>query len=140
MKRNFNSSATQRGFTLIEMVIVVAFIALIVAFAANSLFGKQDQAKFKLAATQLQTLAQKVTDYQSDVGALPSSLQDLVQAPSSASGWLGPYAQEKEFKDPWGVMIEYRSQSTDAEFELVSLGADKKPGGEGVKKDIVVKP
>jgi general secretion pathway protein G len=140
MKRNFKSVAVNHGFTLLEMVIVIGFIALIVTIAANRLFAGQDKAKFQLSETKLQTLAQKISEYQSDVGALPASFEDLVRAPSSASGWLGPYSKEGDFKDAWGVAIEYRSQTADAEFELVSLGADKKAGGEGVDKDIIIKP
>jgi general secretion pathway protein G len=140
MKRNFKSVAVNHGFTLLEMVIVIGFIALIVTIAANRLFAGQDKAKFQLSETKMQTLAQKISEYQSDVGALPSSFEDLSRAPSGVSGWLGPYARDADFKDAWGVAIEYRSQTADAEFELVSLGADKKTGGEGVDKDIIIKP
>jgi general secretion pathway protein G len=140
MKQSISSIKKSRGFTLIEIVVVVAVIALIVTFAATRLFGSSDRVKHQLTTTQLQTLAQKISDYESDVGALPSSLQDLVQAPSNAAGWLGPYSEEKGFKDAWNVNIEYRSQTGNAAFELMSLGADKKTGGEGVDKDIVVTP
>jgi general secretion pathway protein G len=140
MKRNFKSVAVNHGFTLLEMVIVIGFIALIVTIAANRLFAGQDKAKFQLSQTKLQTLSQKISEYQSDVGALPTSFEDLTRAPSNASGWLGPYSKEGDFVDAWGVAIEYRSQTADAEFELVSLGADKKTGGEGVDKDIIIKP
>jgi general secretion pathway protein G len=140
MKRNAVSINKSRGFTLIEIVVVVAVIALIVTFAATRIFGSSDRVKYKLTETQLQTLVQKISDYESDVGALPSSLQDLVRAPSNATGWLGPYSEEKGLKDSWNGNIEYRAQTGDSAFELVSLAADKKAGGEGYDKDIVVKP
>ena len=111
-----------RGFSLIEMLVVIVRIGGILALVASKVFGNKERAEYKLAQTQLQTLAQKIDNYQLDVGAYPDSLDALVSAPANADGWLGPYAKADELKDPW---------------RLTSLGADGKAGGEGVKADII---
>lgn len=140
MKRQYRPLTSQSGFTLIELAVVILLIGGIVALAANNIVGAKNKSNYKLAQTQLNLLVQKVSEYQSDVGSLPESMDALVTAPGNSDGWLGPYTSEKQLKDPWGIAIEYRNPGTDADFELVSLAADKKTGGEGVDKDIVVKP
>lgn len=140
MKRQYRPMLSQNGFTLIELAVVIVLIGGIMAIAVNSIMNSRAKANYQLTQTQLNLLVQKVSDYQSDVGSLPESLDSLVKQPSNADGWLGPYTSEKELKDKFGVAIEYRNPGADAEFELVSLGADKKAGGEGIDKDIVVKP
>lgn len=124
----------QGGFTLIEILIVLVLIGGIVAFAASRILGGGDRAKFNLAKAQVQTLAEKVNQYEMDTGSLPQSLGELVQ--SSADGWLGPYAKEPELKDPWGTAFEYRAPGESAAFDIVSLGADRKAGGDSVASDI----
>lgn len=130
-----------RGFSLIEILIVIALIGLILAVVVNRVFGNKERAEYKVAQTQLQSLAQKVDNYYLDVGSYPETLDALVSAPQDASGWLGPYAKADELKDPWKHPIQYRQPGEgDKPFELVSYGTDRKEGGEGVKADIVVSP
>jgi general secretion pathway protein G len=127
-----------RGFTLIEMIAVIALIAAIAALVGGKIIQNQKRAQANLARTQLQTLATEVDQYQGDTGKYPDTLQQLVSAPSDVDGWLGPYAKATELKDPWHRDIEYSaSAGGDQPFQLKSLGADGKPGGEGVDKDIV---
>jgi len=143
MSRNnfqYRPIASQSGFTLIELAVVILLIGGIVALAANQIVGAKNKSNYKLTETQLNLLSQKVGEYQSDVGSLPESLDALVTAPGNADGWLGPYSKPQQLKDAWGTAIEFRNPGADSEFELVSLAADKKPGGDGVDKDIVVKP
>ena len=127
-----------RGMTLIELIVVIALIATVVAVVGGKIIANKKRAEASLARTQLNSLAAQVDQYQSDVGAYPEALQQLVAAPGNADGWLGPYAKEADFKDPWHNPIEYRRPGDDeAPYKLVSLGADGKPGGDGVDKDIV---
>jgi general secretion pathway protein G len=124
--------------SLIEIVIVIVLIGAILAIVGARIMGSDKQAKFRLAQTQLETLSGKVETYEADVGSLPESLEHLVTAPQNSDDWLGPYAKAAELKDPFGTPIQYRVPGDDdAPYALVSLGADKKPGGEGVDKDIV---
>ncbi|CAN5268778.1 type II secretion system major pseudopilin GspG [soil metagenome] len=125
-----------QGFTLIEMIAVIALIAAIAALVGGKIISNQKRAQWNLAKTQMQNLANEVDQYQSDVGRYPESLQQLLAAPGDADGWLGPYAKANDLKDPWHRDISY-SASGDNGFELRSLGADGKPGGDGADKDLV---
>lgn len=128
-------SLRQSGFSLIEILIVLALIAVVMGFAANQIFGGQDQAKARLAQSQIQSLVGKIEQYQLDNGGAPSVLEDLVRQPSGSRTWLGPYAKESELKDPWGRPFQY-STGGDAGYEIVSLGKDGKAGGDSVNRDI----
>jgi general secretion pathway protein G len=115
---------------------VIVLIGGILALVGTKVMGAKDNSNYKLAKTQLDTLAAKIESYESDVGSLPESLDALATAPPNEPDWLGPYATD--FKDPFGTPIQYRVPGdNDQPFQLVSLGADRKPGGEGVNKDIV---
>ena len=133
------SKASQRGFSLIEIIVVVVLIGGIVAFAASKILGGQDRANVRLAQAQVQTLAEKVQQFQMDTGKLPESLADLAKAPGDAEGWLGPYAREPELVDPWKNPYTYKVPGENAPFDLASLGADGKVGGSSVATDIAFK-
>lgn len=131
------AASAQAGFSLIEIILVVVLIGGIVAFAANRILGGGDRAKVNLTRAQVQTLVEKVGQYQQDTGRLPETLENLVKAPYEASGWLGPYAKEAELKDPWNHAYVYAVPGKDGHpFDLISLGADGKPGGDSVDADI----
>ena len=128
----------QSGFTLIELIIVITLIAAVMAVVAGKVIQNKHQAEYKLAKTQMTTLAASIDQYQSDVGDLPDSLEQLTKAPANADGWLGPYAKAEELKDPWHHPIEYRKPGANEQpYSLTSLGVDGKPGGDGVDKDLV---
>lgn len=137
-RKTFAPHRHDRGFSLIEILVVIVLIGGILALVASKVFGNKERAEYKLAQTRLQTLAQKIDNYQLDVGAYPDSLDALVTQPASVDGWLGPYAKADELKDPWQHAIDYRQPGDgDKPYQLTSLGADGKAGGEGVKADIV---
>lgn len=125
----------QAGFSLIEIILVVVLIGGIVAFAASRILGGGDRAKVNLARAQVQTLAEKVNQYDMDTGALPPNLDALVSDPG-ATGWLGPYAKPAELKDPWNHAYVYRVPGEGQPFDLISLGRDGQPGGSSVDADI----
>jgi len=127
------------GFTLIELIIVITLIAGVMALVAGKVIQNKHKAEYKIAQTQMTTLSANVDQYESDVGALPDSLQQLIAAPGNVEGWLGPYAKAEDLKDPWHNAIEYHKPgSNDQPYSLTSLGVDGKPGGDGVDKDLVV--
>jgi len=129
-------ASAQAGFTLIEIILVLVLIGGIVAFAATRILGGGDRAKVNLARAQVQTIAEKIQQFDMDTGNLPASLDELVTAPGNATGWLGPYAKASELKDPWNHPFEYRVPGDGQPFDLVSLGKDGKPGGTSVDADI----
>jgi general secretion pathway protein G len=138
-KRQFSGSMSktaQRGFSLIEIIVVVVLIGGIVAFAASRILGGGDRAKVKLTQAQLQTLAEKVQQYQMDTGALPPTLDALVTAPGGTQGWLGPYAKTADLNDAWMHPMLYKVPGEGRPFDLVSYGADGKPGGDSVNADL----
>ena len=126
--------SNQSGFSLIEIILVVVLIGGIVAFAATRILGGGDRAKHNLAESQVQTLAEKVQQFEMDTGKLPNTLDDLVS--SGIDGWLGPYAKASELKDPWNHPFEYRAPGDNQAFDLVSYGKDGKAGGTSVDADI----
>jgi general secretion pathway protein G len=126
----------QGGFSLIEILIVVALIALIAGMVANQVFGGRARANVKLAASAVADLSGKIEQYEMDTGVLPQRLEDLVREPGSVKGWLGPYAKESALKDPWNTPYDYRVPGEGAPYAVISYGDDKKPGGSGVDADI----
>ena len=131
------SAAKARGFTLMEIIVVVILIGAIVAFAASRILGGSDRAKFNLAKAQIETLASKIDQYKEDAGTLPPSLEALVKQPSGATGWLGPYAKPEELKDPWQHALVYKVPGDGAPYSLICLGKDGQPGGTSTDQDIV---
>jgi len=127
-----------RGMTLIELVIVIVLIGTVLAVVGGKIINNKKSAEARIAVTALNSLAAQIDQYQADVGSYPDSLEQLLSDPGSVDGWLGPYAKQADFKDPWHNPIQYRRPGADeAPFNLVSLGADGKVGGEGVDKDVV---
>ena len=132
----FHSPRPQQGFSLLEIIIVLVLIGGILVLVGSRVMGGADSGKVKLAQSQLQTLSGKVETYQLDTGHYPTQLSDLVTQPGNAAGWLGPYAKESELQDPWKNPIEYRIPGEAQRFDLISLGADGKAGGDSVNADI----
>lgn len=130
------------GFSLIEIIIVITIIGLIVGWAATNIFGKQDQAQWRVAKSQITQLGATLDQYKLDTGRYPNSqegLKALVQQPSGVSNWVGPYVKNAEaLKDPWKNELIYRSPGSDNRpYEIVSLGSDGQEGGDAVpNKDI----
>lgn len=127
------------GYTLMEMLVVMGIIALLAAALTPALMGQLSRAKARTARLQMQTLSAALESYRGDVGRPPSQdegLKALIVAPEGADGWLGPYLRDAgALKDPWGRPLAYKM--VDDQIDLVSLGADGKPGGQGVDADIV---
>ena len=135
MRRSPRSPARTRGFTLVEIMIVIVVIGAILALVTNRIMNSQERANVKLADMQLTTLAGKVDQFRADTGRLPETLDQMVTSPGIA-GWLGPYARAEELRDPWGTAIEFKRPGANGPFELVSLGADAAAGGESFDADI----
>lgn len=130
------SARAQRGMTLIEIIIVIVLIGGILAVVGPRVFGASERGKAKLAKIQVDTIGNKVSDYQTDTGLLPDSLDDLVSNAGNVPGWLGPYVKAGDLKDQWGNPIEYHKPGEAGPFDLISLGADGKVGGDSTDADI----
>lgn len=126
-----------RGFTLMEIVVVLVILGTIMAFVAPKIFEQMGQAKSREAKLRIQSLAGNVELYRLEVGKLPENLQALVRQPGGVEKWSGPYAKEADLKDAWGNDYKFGVPGTGGRaFDIVSLGADGKEGGEGENRDV----
>ncbi len=128
------------GFTLLELLVVLAVLALLAGLVAPRVMSYLGGARQDTARLQIERLATVLDFYRLDVGSYPTTeqgLRALVEAPPGVEGWRGPYLEEKEVPtDPWGRPFVYRAPGTEGPYDLVSLGADGRPGGEGEDADV----
>jgi general secretion pathway protein G len=127
----------QRGFTILEIVIVFILLAGIMAFVGPKIFEQMGRAKSSEAKIRIQQLAGQVEMFKLEVGKYPTNLGDLVKQPAGTEGkWNGPYAKEPDLKDAWGNDYRFTIPGQGKAYDLVSLGADGKDGGEGENRDV----
>ena len=141
------SSATRharaRGFTLLEMLVVLVIIGLIASLVGPRLFSRVDTSKVQVADTQARMLRGAVETFHLEVGRLPTVQEGLAVLSTpptderAKSRWRGPYLDEAVPADPWGNPYVYDMPGRDGlPFALYSYGADGKPGGEGNDADV----
>jgi general secretion pathway protein G len=136
------SRRRQRGFTLIEIMIVVVIIGLLAAVIVPQLLSRVDDARVAKARQDIQAIETALTMYRLDNAKYPTTdqgLRALVQQPTDPSirHWRPGGYVRRASKDPWGNDYQYVYPGTHGgEYDLYSLGADDQPGGEGVDADI----
>ena len=123
-----------RGFTIIELLIVMAILGMLAVMVAPNLFNQAESARRDAVRSQLSSLRSALDQYRLDMGGYPDSMQALVDNPSGSASWNGPYLRGDLPTDPWGNDYQYESDGDD--FTLMSYGADGEPGGEGNDADI----
>src|SRR5689334_2962754 len=133
---NSDRSRRLRGFTILEIVIVFVLLAGIMAFVGPRIFAKLGQAKSAEQRIRTQSLVGDIEMYKLEVGRYPDNLQALVKQPAGVDRWNGPYAKAEDLKDAWGNDYRYTFPGQSKPFDLVSLGADNKEGGEGEDRDV----
>ncbi|AVZ80132.1 type II secretion system protein GspG [Zoogloeaceae bacteirum Par-f-2] len=128
------------GFTLVELLVVLAILTLLVGLVGPRVLGQLGGAKSKTAAVQIADLSKALELFKLDVGRFPSNqegLEALVSRPATANGWNGPYLKGGAVPlDPWGNKYRYANPAPSGGIEVLSLGADGAPGGEGENADI----
>ena len=124
------------GFTLIELLVVLVILGLIAGLVVPNIVGQTEKARARAAKASIQQLSNAIDTYYLDTGQLPDRLEDLVREPASAENWNGPYAKQSTLTDPWDQQWEYRVPGDHGAYDLISLGADGAPGGEGNNADI----
>src|SRR5215471_4210435 len=133
----------QLGFTLLELLVVLAILGLLIGLVAPAALRQLGSAKEKVAHQSIERLAGVLDIYKLDVGIYPSTeqgLQALITRPSGVTRWNGPYLKgEKVPEDPWGHPFVYRmpSDRADHDYDLLSLGPTGQPGGTGQAAAIV---
>lgn len=126
----------QRGFTMLEIIIVFILLASIMAYVGPKIFEKMGQAKSQEAKIRISNMVGNIEMYRLQVGRYPENLQALVKQPSGADKWEGPYGKEADLKDAWGNDYKYTVPGQGKAFDLVSLGADGREGGDGENRDV----
>lgn len=131
-----------RGFTLLELLVVVAIIGLLAAYVGPKYFSQIGKSEQTVAKSQLEGFSRALGAYRIDVGSYPATeegLAALVVKPRDtvkAPKWNGPYLEKAPPPDPWGNPYIYRSPGVKSDFDLISYGKDGQPGGTGDAADI----
>jgi general secretion pathway protein G len=131
----------ERGFTLVEIIVVITIIALIMTLVGPRVLNYLSESKVKAAKIQIESLASALDLYFLDTGQFPSNaegLNALVQRPGSSAGWNGPYLRGTVVpNDPWGRAYVYRAPGSQSNYDIISYGSDGQEGGSGVAADII---
>ena len=129
----------RRGFTLLELLVVMVIIGVLVAYVGPKLFGQIGKSESKIARAQLVTLQNALDQYRLDTGRYPAQeagLVGLYTKPADEPKWAGPYLAKAVPKDPWGREYVYRIPGEHGEYDLMSLGKDGLQGGSADDADI----
>jgi len=128
-----------RGFTLLELLVVVVIIGLLAGLVAPRYFDSVSKSKSKIAKAQIESLDKALDQYRLDVGSYPTAeqgLKALNTQPSGVAKWQGPYLKKDLPADPWGNDYAYVLQPGALAIDIISYGADGKPGGTGEAQDV----
>ena len=131
----------QSGYSLLELLVVLAIMGLLISIAAPLVIGYFETSKAKVAKIQISNIGAALDLYQLSNGAYPSEeqgLKALVEKPDGATAWDGPYLNRADgIIDPWGKPFVYKRPGQHGAYDIVSYGADGKEGGTGDDQDVV---
>jgi general secretion pathway protein G len=128
------------GFTLLELLVVLAILGLLAAIIAPQVIKYLGSSRTQTAKVQIQNVVAALELYRLDVGRYPTpqeGLKGLVAAPQTANGWNGPYLKkDSALVDPWGEPYQYHVPGEHGEVDVFTLGSDKQQGGTGEAQDV----
>jgi len=140
MKQSFRSRNAVRGMTLIEILVVLVLIGIVMGIVGGNFLGKSEEAKRKAAKIEIGQISQALDLYKLETGRFPTSqegFQALITAPTGVNNWNGPYWKKDSVpKDPWNNEYKYMAPGQHGAYDIISLGADGREGGEGPNRDI----
>jgi general secretion pathway protein G len=127
----------QQGFTLMELLIVMAILGMLAAVVVPGLYTQFFKSQRQAAATQIANMDSIIGQYLLDMRKYPSILEDLVENRSNSKAWNGPYLKPSQLKDPWGNVFQYKKPGRNGrDYDLYSYGSDGSEGGEDDGADI----
>lgn len=139
-KQRKPAQQSARGFTLVELLVVLAILGLLAGLVGPQVMKFLGSSKTKTAALQIEDLSATLDLYRLEVGSYPSTsqgLEALVADPGNTPNWNGPYLKKSQVpKDPWGNDYQYRAPGQNGPYDIWSLGADGREGGEGENRDV----
>jgi general secretion pathway protein G len=142
LKGDLIKNRSQLGFTLIEVMVVIAIIGIMATLIVPQIMSKPDEARVIAAKQDINSIVQALKLYRLDIGRYPTTeqgLSALVAKPTSEpipKNWKPNGYVDRLPKDPWGFAYQYSNPGTRGEIDIFSLGADNKPGGSGFDADI----
>lgn len=128
-----------RGFTLLELLVVLVVLGLLASLVAPKYFKQLGKSEAKTARAQIEGLVKAIDLYRLDVGKFPTTAQGLAaltERPSDEAKWNGPYLQKAVPTDPWGRPYTYKAPGDHGEYDVMTLGKDGAPGGDEENADI----
>ena len=128
-----------KGFTLLELLVVIVIIGLLAGFVAPRYFSQVGKSEIQVARAQIDAFEKALDQYRLDTRRYPSSeqgLKALLERPAGEAQWAGPYLRKDVPLDPWGRPYIYRAPGSKGDYDILSYGKDGQPGGTGEAADI----
>lgn len=138
-RRRRVGDSSQRGFTLLELLVVMLIIGLLAGYVAPQYFKQVGKSEVKTARAQIEALGKALDQYRLDTGHYPTTEQGLaalMAKPANETKWDGPYLKKAVPADPWGAPYQYKRPGEHGEYDLWSFGKDGQAGGTEEAADI----
>jgi len=128
------------GFTLLELLVVVAIIGLLASYVGPKYFSQIGKSEHGVAKAQIESFAKALDQMRLDMGRYPTTaegLNSLMERPAGSAKWSGPYLAKALPLDPWGKAYMYKNPGTKGrDFDIISYGSDGQPGGADAAADV----